>query len=297
MGTVPSRPAAKWLCAALQSDIRKIDPLLATLTVPPRFNGPPAGGNGGYSCGLLSAHLEGPVVVSLRRPVPLDEPLEIRAEDGGSGRAFADGELVAEALAAAPPAPWDGPPVSLAEARAARERHASPSGGEFDRCFVCGRSRPDGFGVFTGPVSPIDRSSRSHSATHVRAKRELTAGRSQLAADGAEKCERGAGVVASPWTPPDWAADEDGEVAAEFVWAALDCPAYFALHGEGLEVAYLVRQQVEILAPPRAGVEYVVVGMPLERSGRKGLAATAILDVGGEVLAHAECLFVVPRDS
>jgi hypothetical protein len=244
----------------LQSDIRKIDPLLETLTVRSRFNGPPAGGNGGYSCGLLAAHLEGPVAVSLRRPVPLDEPLEVRAEDDGSARVFADGELVAEAAAAPPLALWDGPPVSLAAARAARQRHTGPPGGEFDRCFVCGRSRPDGFGVFTGPVDDRD-------------------------------------LVASPWTPLAWAADEDGVVTAEFVWAALDCPAYFALHGEGLEVAYLVRQQVEILTPPRAGVEYVVVGRRLERSGRKGLATTAILDVGGEVLAHAECLIVVPRDA
>jgi hypothetical protein len=259
---------------------------LTTLTVPSRFNGPPAGGNGGYSCGLLGAHLEGPVAVSLRRPVPLDEPLEVRTEKDGSARAFAADELVAEAVAAPPLAPWDGPPVSLAAARAARERHAAPPGGEFDCCFVCGRSRPDGFGVFTGPVSPADPPRRSQLSLHSGRNCERQAG-----PDGS------AGLVASPWTPPDWAADEGGEVAAEFVWAALDCPAYFAVHGECLEVAYLVRQQVEVLTRPRAGVEYVVVGRPLERSGRKGLAATAILDAGGEVLAHAECLFVVPRDT
>jgi hypothetical protein len=103
------------------------------------------------------------------------------------------------------------------------------------------------------------------------------------------------GLVASPWTPPEWAAGDDGEVTAEFVWAALDCPAYFALHGEDLEIAYLVRQQAEILAPVRVGVEYVVAGRPRERSGRKGLAATALLSADEEILAHAECLFVVPR--
>jgi hypothetical protein len=155
VGTVPSRPAVRWLCAALQSDIRKIVHLLTTLIVPSRFNGPPAGGNGGYSCGVLVAHVEGPVAVSLRRPVPLDEPLEIRAEEDGSARAFADGLLVAETAAAPPLAPWDNPPLSLAAARAARARHVGPSDGEFDRCFVCGHSRPDGFGLFTGPVPPL----------------------------------------------------------------------------------------------------------------------------------------------
>jgi hypothetical protein len=231
---------------------------LATLTVPSRFNGPPASGNGGYSCGVLGAHLDGPAAVSLRRPVPLDEPLELRTEEDRSARAFAAGELIAEALAAPPLAPWDGPPVSLAAARAAYDRYAAPPDGTFDHCFVCGRARDDGYGLFTGPLGDGD-------------------------------------LVASPWTPPAWAADESGAVAPEFVWAALDCPGYFALHGGDLAVAFLARQQVEILAPPRAGVAYVVVGRPLERSGRKGLAATAIIDADGEVLAHAECLLVVPR--
>jgi hypothetical protein len=70
----------------LQSDIRKIDPALATLTVPARFDGPPAGGNGGGSCGVLAVYLDGPAAVSLRRPVPPDTPLEIRHEDGGAAR-------------------------------------------------------------------------------------------------------------------------------------------------------------------------------------------------------------------
>jgi hypothetical protein len=46
---------------------------------------------------------------------------------------------------------------------------------------------------------------------------------------------------------------------------------------------------------PRAGVTNVAVGRVLERSGRKGYAATAILAEDDTVLAHAERLFVVPR--
>jgi hypothetical protein len=241
----------------LQSDIRKIDPALETLTVPARFNGPPASGNGGYSCGVLAAHLEGPTAVSLRRPVPLDQPLEIRHEEDGSTRAFADEDLIAEAVPAAALAPWDGPGVSLEEARISHENWAAPPSGDFDHCFVCGRARRDGFHIFTGPLT--------------------------------------ADTVASPWTPPAWAGDADGTVLPEFVWSALDCPGYFALHGHAGTIAYLARQQVEIVAPVRTNVEFVIVGRPLERSGRKGLAATAVLDADGEVLAHAECLLVVPR--
>jgi hypothetical protein len=255
---------------------------LATVTVPSRFNGPPASGNGGYSCGAFAAHLDGPAAVSLRRPVPLDQPLAIRlaqgeaegtlrgkadadegaaqASEDGVARAYdAAGELVAEAVPAAPLAPWDTPPIDLEAAHRAKSRYAAPAEGVFAQCFVCGLARHDGLCVFTGPVAGSD-------------------------------------LVAAPWTPPAWTAGEDGAVLPEFVWAALDCPAYFALHGDDLTVAFLARQQSEVLTPLRAGVEYIAASRPLERSGRKGLAATAILDADGEVLAHGECLFVVPRE-
>jgi hypothetical protein len=231
---------------------------VSTVTVPSRFNGPPSSGNGGYSCGVLAAAFEGPAAVSLRRPVPLDQALQLRHEEDGKMCAFAGEDLIAEAVPAAPLLAWDGPLPGLAEARAAHEKYAAPLDGEFGHCFVCGRSRPDGLRLFTGPTEESE-------------------------------------LVASPWTPPVWSADEDGLVRPEFVWSALDCPAFFALHGDEMTVSYLVRQQVEVLAPIRTDVEHVVVGRVLERSGRKGLAATAVLDLDGTVLAHGECLFVVPR--
>jgi hypothetical protein len=252
---------------------------MTTLTVPAKFNGPAAGGNGGYSCGVVAAAFDGPAAVSLRRPVPLDEPLDLRSAESGSLCVFAGDELIAEAVAAPPLAAWSGPTVSLAEARAAHDRFDAPSDGVFDHCFVCGRARPDGFGVFAGPLES-DRQAEVASVTG-----DPIYGNRHITDD----------IVASPWTPPVWTADAGGTVRPEFVWSTLDCPGYFALHGTDLEVAYLVRQQVEIITPLRAGVEYVAVGRALERSGRKGLAATAILGADGEVLAHGECLLVVPR--
>jgi hypothetical protein len=248
-----------------------------SILVPARFNGPPASGQGGYSAGALAAHLDGPAAVSLRRPVPLDEELEVRIERRQAGRrgdaergggadhlaaraSDAAGELVVEAVAAPPLPPWDAPAVSVEEARAAAARFAPPADGTFDHCFVCGRARhDDGFGVFPGPVEGTD-------------------------------------LHAAPWTPPAWAADEDGAVLPEFVWAALDCPGYFAVHGADLALAFLARQQSALLAPIRAGVEHVAVGRPLGRDRRKGFAATAILDAGGAVLAHSEQLLVEPRE-
>jgi hypothetical protein len=249
---------------------------VATVNVPSRFNGPPASGQGGYSSGVIAALLEGPAAVSLRRPIPLGQELYVRVEGGGAersendaaaseesavARAFdASGELVAEVVPAPPLAPWDAPAVSLEAAHRAKNLFAGPAGGFFDKCFVCGRSRADGFHLHPGPVE-------------------------------------GADLVASPWTPPDWAADKDGAVLPEYVWAALDCPGYFALHGSDLAIAFLARQQSEVHTPVRAGVEYIVVGRPLGRDGRKGFAATAIIDLDGELLAQSEQLLIVPREA
>jgi hypothetical protein len=107
----------------------------------------------------------------------------------------------------------------------------------------------------------------------------------------------GTDLVAAPWTPPAWAADEEGEVLHEFVCATLDCPGYFALHAGDGAVAFLARQQSEVHTPLSVGVEYVAVGRPLRRDGRKGFAATAILDADGEVVAQSEQLVIVPREA
>ena len=62
----------------------------------------------------------------------------------------------------------------------------------------------------------------------------------------------GRDVVASPWTPPSWAADDAGAVHPEIVWAVLDCPTYFAAYaGEEGQVAFLARLTARIDAPSR----------------------------------------------
>src|ERR1700761_2640020 len=118
---------------------------MTTLTVPARFNGPPSSGNGGYSRGVLARCCEGRVAVSLRRPVPLDQALEVEPAEGGVFRATAGNTVVAEAEPAAALAPWSGPSVDLEAARVARRNYAAPADGFFGHCFVCGRARSDGF--------------------------------------------------------------------------------------------------------------------------------------------------------
>jgi hypothetical protein len=231
-----------------------------TVTVPRRFNGPQESGNGGYTSGVLAARLDGPVEVNLRAPVPLEEPLDLAAEEEGSLQLRHGEMLIAEARSldhidlAVPE------PVGIEEAGRASENYRAPGDGPFSNCFVCGPTRDeDCFEVFAGPV------------------------------DGRE-------LVATPWTPPAWAADAVGAVHPEFVWAALDCPTYFACHLEGeLTMSVLVRQRAELLAPVRAGEEHVVIAWPIERDGRKRLAGAAVLSAAGGTLAVAEALLIEPR--
>ncbi len=74
------------------------------LVVPTRFRGPTSSGNGGWSAGAM-AHLLDPahgsaVTVTLRRPPPLETPMEVAA-DGAGLVASHDGETVLEAQPAA----------------------------------------------------------------------------------------------------------------------------------------------------------------------------------------------------
>jgi len=232
--------------------------MTATVVVPGRFNGPRDSGNGGYTSGVIAALLEEPVEVNLRSPVPLDEPLDL-VRDGEVLRALHGETTIAEARQL-PEFDLAVPPaVSLEEARRASERYRGSSDGVFSTCFVCGPAREDSFGVFAGKVEGRD-------------------------------------VVASPWTPPAWAAGSDGEVRPELVWAVLDCPTYFALHLEGeLTLSMLVRQTAQTHAPVPAGEEHVVIAWPIAVDGRKRLAGSAILSADGEILASAEALLIEPR--
>jgi hypothetical protein len=229
------------------------------VTVPSRFNGPVNSGQGGYSAGLFAGLVGGVAEVSLRRPVPLDTPLEIIPHGEGWASVLDRDALVAEMHAtdvvdvALPAA------VSIAEARQATSRYRGLANGVFSRCFVCGRAREDALGVFAGAVD-------------------------------------GRPIAASPWTPPAWTADEDGHVRAEFVWAALDCPTYFAMYTDGeLPLSVLARLTARTLRPVTAGEEHIAIAWPIEIDGRKHHAGAAVLSPDGTPLAVARALLIAPR--
>ena len=231
-----------------------------TISVPRHLNGPLDSGNGGYASGILAGFLDGPAEISLRAPVPLDTPLDVVR--GGDSVRLVDGETLVVEGHPAPDFDIEVPTrVTVEDAREAATRYRGLEDGPFAHCFVCGRARDDSFEVFAGSVEGRD-------------------------------------MVATTWTPTAATADEEGLVRPEFIWAALDCPTYFALYSarDPLPVSFLARQTGRIDHEVVAGEEHVVMAWPLELDGRKHNAGIALLSASGDVLAKAHALLIQARD-
>jgi hypothetical protein len=95
------------------------------------------------------------------------------------------------------------------------------------------------------------------------------------------------GLVAAPWTPHE-------PVAAEVVWAALDCPSGWAVDDFQREGVLLGRMAARVLDLPRMGKPHVVLGWRVGENGRKRYAGSALLTPRGEVLAAARSTWIVP---
>jgi hypothetical protein len=168
-----------------------------------RFCGPPDSGNGGYVCGLTAGYLDGPAEVTLRKPPPLETPLNLEPDGDGSVRVRDGQTLIAEATSSP-----DGPalqlpaPVSVRQARSAGTRshlRVHPGHHPFPTCFVCGPDRRpgDGLRILVGPVP-------------------------------------GRELLADLWHPAAELSTTNGHVRPEFIWAALDCAGGIGAIGDAV---------------------------------------------------------------
>jgi len=226
------------------------------ISIDARFCGPPASGNGGYVAGRLANHWQRSVRVSLRRPPPLNVPMAV-LHSGERLELKRDAELIAEAepcdVSAQIPAAPDYM-QALDASRAFAGFHQHP----FPGCFVCGpqRARGDGLRIFPGRIADSE-------------------------------------LLAAPWMPDESLCGADGKVLNEFMWAALDCPGYFAAANDG-RVMLLGRIAAHIERRVHASEACVVVARRIGSEGRKHEVNTFVYDDDGELCASAVATWIEP---
>ena len=232
-----------------------------TITIAQRYCGPPESGNGGYVCGLLAEFIDGPALMRLQEPTPLDVAMEVRQAQSGveliRGATVIATARRSEVALAVPHAP------DYAQAEAAAREYRGFKSHPFPYCFVCGphRKADDGLRIFPG----------------------------RLAATG---------LVASPWMPHASLADDSGLVRPEFLWAALDCPGAFSFEVADGTPVLLGEMAASISGRVRVGERCVVVGWELTRDGRRHYTGTALFAESGELrgLARATWFEIPPPE-
>lgn len=229
------------------------------LVIARRFRGPLTSGNGGYTCGMLAAAASKPVEVRLIKPPPLDTRLEIIDDPASGGLRLMDG---ADPVASATPKTFQlevPRPPSYAEALAAVSRYEGFQEHAYSDCFVCGpvRSRGDGMRIFASPIEGRD-------------------------------------LVAAAWMPDRSLVGADGKVLPEFMWAALDCPGFFA-SGVASRGALLGTYAARIDRCVNLDAACVVIGWPIRHEGRKHVVGTAVFDNFGEICGRAIATWIEPR--
>lgn len=230
-----------------------------------RFRGPPASGNGGYSCAMIASFLDGPTAVRLSIPPPLETPLEVRMTDEAVG--LFDGD---KKVASGRPATveLDVPePPDFAGAQAASARYRGFVAHFYPGCFVCGpeREHGDGLRIFAGPV---------------------------------EEGSGPDGMVAASWIPDETLADESGLVAPEYIWAALDCPGAYAFAEPQNGALLLGELAVSINGPVSVGEKCVLIGWEISHSKRKHFTGTALFGESGSCRAVGYATwFEVPTEA
>jgi hypothetical protein len=230
-----------------------------TLLVPHRFRGPTTSGNGGYTAGVLAAHLPdaGAVTVTLRLPPPLETPMVVEQvrdapHDGVTPHGVTlhhGADLVAEATRATAADLVTVPPVGPDEAAEASRTYAGDRRHPFPECFVCGTARgEDAMGLRPGRIDH--------------------------------------GRTACVWTvAPDLAG------RPELAWAALDCPGGWAAPIEGRPMV-LGRITAEVPGTTRPGERCVVMGQLLATEGRKSFTATTLYGEDGRLVGRARSTWI-----
>lgn len=222
--------------------------MIESIIINQRFHGPACSGNGGYTCGMIGKHIDGPAAVRLRIPPPLDTPMKLYRKEQGLELVH-DNELVATARPTVLDMDIPVPP-DFAEAQAASRHYRGFESHFYPGCFVCGpqREQGDGLRVFAGPVEPNE---------------------------GPE------GMVAATWVPDESLLDSSGFVSMQYLWAVLDCPGAYAFDEPETGAILLGELAVSIKGSVTAGEKCVLIGWQISHEGRKHYTGTALFGGSG----------------
>src|SRR5581483_6770085 len=192
------------------------------------------------------------------RPPPLETELEVQSGAEGTLELMHGTQRIARTRAAELSPPELKAPSYLESVEASR-RYIGFGQHPFPTCFVCGpqRARGDGLRIFPGPL----------------AEREL---------------------VSAPWVADASLDAGDGKVRPEFMWAALDCPGWFAAM-KSARIALLAEFTAHVDRRVHVDERCIVIGWSIGASGRKHDAGTALFDEDGELCAYARALWIEPR--
>lgn len=239
---------------------------VSEIRIPKWANGPPGSGNGGYSAALLSGGLPGPVEVRLFVPPPLDQPISLRREGDNMLKAAVGETAVAEARPVTIPDIEFLDPPARDEAAATASRYRGHDRHPFPDCYVCGprRAEGDGLRLFPGPLA-----------------------------------QSAPGPVACLWTPSGRHFDGEGQLSRENIWAALDCPGFFAATSTD-EDAVLGRLTVISEGTARASDAPFLVHAwpagPAREGSRKRSAVTVLYANSGRRIAWSLATWVVVKN-
>jgi len=226
------------------------------IVIAKRFCGPPDSGNGGYSSGLLAKTLSQNAECTLRKPIPLERNLRI--EPRPDGAVLLDNrEVIIECRAAS--VKVEAPvPITMSQAQEAAKNSPAMRDHPFPTCFTCGplRANGDGLRIFPGRV------------------------------------EGHKDLWAAPWTPDHSLTNDNGEVAPEFIWAAMDCPTGFAGGFPWAGTLVTGRLAITKMRPVSAEKPHVIISWPLGWEGRKSHAAAALYSAGGELCVQARATWI-----
>ena len=233
-----------------------------TMRFPSRFVGPmPEWTNGGVVAGTLAEALgHGPVTVRLERPIPVETDLALEVVGDivelrdGTGERLAVGRHV-EHL----DLDEIGLPRFVAVEAASRTASAVPRDSHpASTCFVCGPRHPSGLDLQPGPVA------------------------------------RGVGLATTLHLRADLALGPHGLVTPPVVWAAMDCPGWYA--GCGGEMALLGTMTAEQRSAVHAGDDLVVQSWQRHADGRKVHVGSALWTPDAQLVAVATAVWITTPD-